>query len=120
MGGPKATLGYPTRTAAVHGLRAQGFSTRQIAEAIGIATSTVSALEAGSSRVRRLRTERPSDQLGRTVVVPVDVLNALNPHAARRGIHPNTLARLILCTVVDEDMVDAVLDDAVEIERAGQ
>lgn len=112
MSSPKPTLGYPTRTAAVHGLRAQNLSTRQIAEAIGIEPKTVVALEAGSGRARPMRAERPSEQLGRTVVVPVDVLDALGPHAARRGMHVNTLARLIITTVVDEGMVDAVLDDA--------
>lgn len=111
MSGPKPTLGYPTRTAAVHALRGQGLSTRQIADAIGIKVATVSALECGSGRARAIRPTRPSEQLGRTVVVPIDVLDALGPHAARRGIHPNNLARLILSTVVDEDMIDAVLDD---------
>jgi len=36
---------------------------------------------------------------------------ALAPHAARRGVHVNTLARQIVETVVDERLVDAVLDD---------
>lgn len=112
MGAPKPCLGYPSRTAAVHGLRANGMSTRQIASAIGINVSTVCALELGSSRPRAIRQERPSEKLGRTVVVPVDVLDALGPHAARRGISTNHLARLIIATVVDEDMIDAVLDDA--------
>jgi transcriptional regulator with XRE-family HTH domain len=112
MGAPKPCLGYASRTAAVHGLRAQGLSSAQIACAIGIGISTVSALECGSSRPTRCREPRPSEQLGRTVVIPVDVLDALSPHAARRGIHVNTLARQILCSVVDDNMVDAVMDDA--------
>jgi hypothetical protein len=36
---------------------------------------------------------------------------ALGPHAARRNMHPNCLARLIVETVVDEGIIDAVLDD---------
>ena len=110
MGAPKQTLGYPSRTAAVAGLRAQGFDTRQIAKAIGIAPSTVVALEHGAGRPRRM--PRPSEEMGRTVVFPTDVLDTLAPHAARRGIHVNSLARLIVTTVVDEGMIDAVLDDA--------
>ncbi|MGF7151292.1 hypothetical protein FHS96_004955 [Sphingomonas zeicaulis] len=110
MGASKPTLGYGSRTEAVHGLRAQGIPTAQIARAIGISVSTVSALEAGSSRPRRM--PRPSEERGRTVVVPTDILDRLGPPAARRGIHPNSLARLILETVVDENMIDAVLDDA--------
>lgn len=111
MSSPKPTLGYPTRTAAIHGLRAESLDTRQIAIAIGIEPKTVCALEAGSGRRRPMRAERPSEQLGRTVVVPTDVLDALGPHAARRGIHVNSLARLIITTVVDDCMIDAVLDD---------
>lgn len=104
----KATLGYPSRTAAVLALRGHGYSTRQIAEAIGIRESTVSALEHSAARARK---PRPAEQLGRAVIFPVDILNALCPHAARRGIAANSLARLIVTTVVDEGMIDAVLDD---------
>ena len=42
----------------------------------------------------------------------------IGPHAARRDMHPNRLARLIVETVVDEKMVDAVLDDAEELAGA--
>lgn len=113
MGAPKPCLGYPSRTAAVHGLRAQGLNTRAIASAIGIEHKTVIALEIGSSKPRP---HRPSEEMGRTVVFPVDVLNALGPHAARRGIHPNSLARLIVSTAVDENMIDAILDDAHDMD----
>lgn len=113
MGAAKPCLGYPSRTAAVHGLRSQGLPTRQIADAIGIEEKTVIALEIGSSRKRPVR---PSEELGRTVILPVDVLNQLGPQAARRGISVNHLARLIVSTVVDEAMIDAVLDDADQLE----
>lgn len=112
MGAAKPCLGYPSRTAAVVGLRQQGLSTRQIADAIGIEDKTVLALELGSSRPRR--EPGPTAQLGRAVVIPVDVLNALGPHAAQRCMSVNHLARLIISTVVDEGMIDAVLDDAPE------
>jgi len=110
MGAAKPCLGYPSRTAAVHGLRANGLSTRQIADAIGIEDKTVLALEIGSSRPRR--EPRPTEQLGRTVVIPIDVLDALGPHAAKRGCSVNHLVRQIIATVADENMVDAVMDDA--------
>lgn len=110
MSAPKPCLGYPSRTQAVIGLRAQGMSTVQIADAIGIRTSTVAALEVGSSRPRP--EPRVREQMGRAVIVPIDVLGALGPHAARRNISVNHLARLIVSTVVDEGMIDAVLDDA--------
>lgn len=114
MGAAKPTLGYPSRTAAVMALRGQGLQTSQIAEAIGIDGKTVIALEIGSGRPKRI--PRQSEELGRTVVLPIDVLDALGPHAARRNIHVNSLVRLIVCTVVDEKMIDAVLDDADDLE----
>lgn len=103
------TLGYPSRTAAVVALRRAGRSTGEIAAAIGIPQKSVAALEVSASRARA---RRPAEMLGRTVAFPSDVLDGLAAHAARRGIHANALARLIVATVVDEDMVDAVLDDA--------
>lgn len=112
----KPTLGYPSRTDAVLGLRAQRMTTAQIADAIGIPDKTVLALE--HSAGRRTRTPRPVEQLCRTVLFPIDVLDSLSKHAASRGVHVNSLARLIVCTVVDEDLVDSVLDDADEEQAA--
>lgn len=110
----KPTLGYATRTDAVIGLRALGMNTPEIAARLGIATKTVAALESSRGRTRTPKTDRP-EGLGRAVLIPSDVLAALGPHAARRGLHPNSLARVILSTVVDEGMIDAVLDDADEL-----
>ncbi len=104
------TLGYPTRTDAVMGLRRQGRTTREIAAALGVETKTVTALEHSAGRARR--TPRPCEEMGRTIVFQVDVLDALRPHAAARGVHVNALARRIVEEVVDAGLVDAVLDDA--------
>lgn len=119
MSSPKPCLGYRSRTAAVHALREQRLSTRQIAEAIGISEKNVVALECSSGR-SRAREPRPSEQLGRTVVIPVDVLDALGPHAAKRCISVNHLVRLIVSTVVDENMIDAVMDDADSLDWSDQ
>ena len=88
--------------------------TAQIADAIGIPYKTVIALEVSSGRPRRM--PRPGEDMGRTVVIPVYVLNQLGPHAAKRNMSVNHLARTIIATVVDENMVDAVMDDAGEYE----
>jgi transcriptional regulator with XRE-family HTH domain len=104
----KPTLGYPSRTAAVLALRSAGLSSREIADKVGISTATVTALEHSAGRPRK---SRPAEEMGRTVLFPTDVLDSLGPHAAKRNMHPNALARLIVETVVDDDMVDAVLDD---------
>ncbi len=114
MGTRKQTLGFPSRTDAVLAMRSQRLSTRQIAERIGIPESTVTALEHSAGRARRQ--PRPHEELCRTVLFPLDVLDALGPHAARRNMHPNRLARLIVEIVVDEKMIDAVLDDADDLQ----
>lgn len=116
MGAPKPCLGYASRTAAVNGLRSQGLTTNQIAQAIGISVNTVSALECSGATRRTITDEKIGAAAGRGVTIPVDVLNALAPHAARRGCHPNTLCRAIISIIVDENMVDAILDDAEDLE----
>ncbi|MBF6560522.1 MAG: hypothetical protein IVW56_09545 [Candidatus Binataceae bacterium] len=88
MSNAKPILGYPTK--------------------LGVKHATVTALERSAGR---RRAQRPSEAMGRTVLFAVDILEALGPHAAKRGMHPNHLARLIVETVVDEGMIDAVLDD---------
>ena len=105
----KPTLGYASRTDAVLALRAQRASTAEIARRLAIEPKTVTALE--HSAGRRQRAPRPAEEMGRTIVFPVDILDSLSPHAAKRGVHVNSLARRIVETVVDENMVDAVLDD---------
>lgn len=105
----KPTLGFASRTDAVIGLRRQGLTTRAIAEKIGIRESTVSALEHSA---RKGRPGRPSEEHGRTVLFPIDVLNSLSPHAARRNIHVNSLVRRLIECIVDDNIVDAVMGDA--------
>lgn len=111
----KVTLGYASRTEAVIGLRRAGLSTNEIANRIGIEAKTVLALEHSALRSSK-RKERPAEEHGRTILFPIDLLDRLRPHAARRGVHVNRLARAIVETVVEEGLVDSVLDDLDEIE----
>lgn len=106
----KPCFGYRSRTEAVLAFRKAGLSTRQIADKLDIGENTVTALEHSAMRSTK-RAARPAEQHGRTILFPRDVLDALGPHAARRGIHPNSLARRIVETVVEQGLVDAVLDD---------
>lgn len=108
-------LGYPSRSDAVLALRGKGLTTRQIADQIGVEPKTVSALEHSALRSSKRRA-RPAEEHGRTILFPVDLLDRLRPAAARRGIHANQLARLIVETVVDDGLIDSVLDDLDEIE----
>ncbi len=53
----------------------------------------------------------------RTVLVPIHVLDELEPAAARRGLSAVALAREIITTVVTEGILSAVLDDEPEARR---
>ena len=110
MGSAIETLGYPSRTAAVVALRAQGLTTRVIAAKVGIDPKTVSALEnnsASRASVAGNRTRRCSN----SVEFDYALREQLRRHARVRDLSVEALARLILETVVYSDLVDAVLDD---------
>ncbi len=111
----KPCHGYPSRSEAVIAMRRQGLSTEQIADRIGIDRNTVTALEHSALRSVKRR-KRPAEEHGRTVLFPVDILDRLRPAAARRGIAVNALARRIVETVIDDNLIDSVLDDLDEIE----
>ncbi len=111
MGKSIPTLGFPSRTAAVLSLFESGLRFPQIARKIGIPEKSVQGLY--YCGLRHDRRGRPGERMARTIVVPNDILGALNEPAARRGISVNELARRILDTVAFEKMVDAVLDDEV-------
>lgn len=115
MSSPKPTMGFPTRTAAIAHLRGQGMTAAQIAKKIGIDVKSVSALEASAHRKRgterTIRQAAPSTAKQHTVCVDNDVLRALRPHAARRNVSVNALVRLLLATIADDDLVNALLDD---------
>ena len=113
MGAVKPTLGFSSRTEAVLALRGSGLNTRQIASRIGISESAVTGLEHCSGREKK-RASRPSEINGRTILFPRDILDALGPHAAKRCIHPNSLARMIVEIAVDEGLIDSIMDDGAE------
>ncbi len=108
MGIAKPTLGYPSRTAAVLALQEQGYSNRQIAAEIGIAVTTVSALACSGSRTAMPKT---------TVIrVPNHIWRDLESDAAVRHVTVQTLIRKLLATITGDGLVDAILDDAAEVD----
>lgn len=108
-------LGYPSRTAAVAALRAEGLPSREIARRIGVEVKTVTALEGSMARRDRPSQRTPELPSWNTVAIDDDTLRALRPHAARRGVSVTTLARQLLATLADDGLVDALLDDEAEL-----
>ena len=106
MARPIPCLGYASRTDAAMALKARGLTYRQIAEAIGISIVNVQALIASRKRSDKLQKHRPAPSL------PAHMARALTPYAESRGITPPELAARILETVITDQLIDAVLDDA--------
>lgn len=107
MPAARPILGYPSRTDAAVGLRAQGLTTAEIARRMGISPSTVSSIE---HRARK-RLRGQADTQNRTVLFHREALDALRPFAAARDITPNELARRLVEAIVDDGLITAVLDD---------
>lgn len=51
------------------------------------------------------------EQNSRSVIVEISTLDRLEPHARRRGISRAQLVRDLLETLLDENLIDAVMDD---------
>ena len=58
-----------------------------------------------------VRQKRPVEGMRKTVPVDADVLAKLRPAATARGMSVPKLVRRLLAVIVDDDMIDAILDD---------
>ena len=108
----KPCLGYKTRTAAVLDLQSKGLSNAEIGRKIGIPTTQVSALALSAARYRATN---PVDGSIRRIECPAETLEALRPHAARRGLTAGELAGRLIAVIGRDNLVDGVLDDEVEL-----
>ena len=106
MAGRIPTLGYPSRTAAVMALLDQGLTIEEIAERIGISVHNVQNLIYYRQKI-------PRQKDGQAIAIRLNerLNSALAELATRRGVQPAEIATKILSTVIEEDLVDAVLDD---------
>ena len=122
MSHAKPIAGYSSRVEACFALGAQGLDTREIATRLGLDTTTVNALI--TTKLKRMgllgAREKSLNANGRTIVVSNDVLDALLPHAARRGVTVNRLVRDLLGVLVDDGLVDSVLDDEADLPSHSQ
>lgn len=100
-------LGYPSRTAAVVALRAEGLSTAQIAERLGIKRTEVNSLE---WRASHPRSARRRGYAGPIISIPPQAVEQLRPHINRRRMSLVELATQIITRVAGGGLVDQVLD----------
>lgn len=97
-------LGYRSRSEAVRVLSAKGLGDREIAPLIGLR----SAREVVSYRREAADLKRP-----RQVTLPSELMVELELEAEDRGLESGkALAIRLLQIVVEDDLIDAVLDDA--------
>lgn len=103
-------LGYRSKAAAIRALKAEGLSSAQIGERLGMTGTQVSNM--AYSAMRAISAERPAETGKRQrVYLSLPTINGLVPHAEKRGIAVTTLVQRLVETILHDDMVDAVLDD---------
>lgn len=105
MGAPKPCLGYPSRTEAVIGLRAEGKKPPEIAAMIGISEKTVWSLLWHGGHAWKRRAAQ--------LALPKEIVSKLAPAAAARGLKVDELCLRLLRAIAEDNMADAVLDDEV-------
>jgi len=98
------TLGYPSRTAAVAALIESGRKPGEIATLIGC-----TLLEVYNARKFHRSLGEPIPD--KTVLFGGDIFQRGERFAMARGITVNELFRRIVETAIEENIVDAVLDD---------
>lgn len=101
---PKPTLGYPSRSEAVAGLRAKGHRDAEIAQMIGISLKNVTDL--GYARMGKLPS-KPGVNVG--LVIPIDIRMALRPAARQRDVSVDRLVLDIATAVAEAGTVDLIL-----------
>ncbi len=87
-------------------MRADGATSRQMAEAIGSTADSVRQTLLNKHRNRK----RPQDHKIEFRVT-ASTKDQLYAEAARRGMKPRTMVRKVLLTIVNDNLFAAILDD---------
>lgn len=114
MGVAKPVLGYPSRSAAAKALRDQGRSWNEVGQQIGVTAKIARTLAHGVTRKRESTIETAigiSPEAAVKALIPYHMRESFRDHAARRGVSQARLIQTILDKVIEDDLVDAVLDD---------
>lgn len=109
MTNARPALGYPSRSAACLALRDQGLSPKAIADRFAQAGEAISTHQISGLLSRCNRSK------GARLTLPRTLVERLSPAADARGVTPGQLTERLLATVVEANLIDAVLDDRDEI-----
>jgi predicted transcriptional regulator len=101
-------LGYRSKSAAIRAMKAEGLSSAEIGQRIGMSGSAVSQL---AYCVRKRADSPQSDEKRQRVYMAPYMIAALKPHADKRGIAATTLVQRIVIALLEDNLIDAVLDD---------
>ncbi|MGN7715217.1 hypothetical protein [Agrobacterium tumefaciens] len=118
-GASKPCLGYPSRSAAIRGLRSDGLTNQQIAEKTGIPVNNITALvpltpKPESLPIAREAGYRVGEQNVARIGLNFEVRQMLRPFAAKRGMAVETLITDLVEKIAEDRLVDAVMDDGVQ------
>lgn len=105
MAGPRPALGFPTRSAACRALHEQGLSHAAIVARFTDAGETITKAQVAGLLSYQHASSSARLKLRRAVV------DRLDPAARSRGLTPGQLAERLLATVVEANLINAVLDD---------
>ena len=100
----KPTNGYPSRTAAIFALKAEGRTEREIADALGMAPGSVSSMIWKARRRERAKADKFP------VTIDGNLRADLEREARQRGVYDETLVNQLLRAVVADKLVSAVID----------
>ncbi len=117
-GASKPCMGYPSRSAAIRGLRSSGLTNRQISDQTGIPINKITALvplkpKPGVPTAREAG-YRVGEQNVARIGLNFEVRQMLRPFAAKRGMAVETLITDLVEKIAEDRLVDAVMDDGVQ------
>lgn len=117
---PQPCMGFPSRSAAIRALRAEGLSNREIAERTGIPRSSIGALVPSTPRDRSVEAlPKPAGfKLGAhghlSISVNIEIRQMLRPFAAKRGLTLESFITDMIEKIAEDGIADAVMDDGVQ------
>lgn len=117
-GASKPCLGYPSRSAAIRGLRSSGLTNRQISDQTGIPLNKITALVPLTPKPESLPKAREAGyRVGEQNVARIglnfEVRQMLRPFAAKRSMTVETLITDLIEKIAEDGLADAVMDDGV-------